>query len=282
MQQDMQYGRSNSQQPHLLLSTMFFTVASILALVSVASASPIASVPSVRNGVARRSTTNTGQYTCLTQGDYTLCDDYWNESCGTGSQSTTLTSTSGNTIAWSTTYNWTGSCQTTYIDVKSYSNVEPTSGEGVLLSSVTSIPTTWDWSYTKMTNVDADVSYDMWLGTTADGAASSSASSYEIMVWLSKEGSIQPIGSSLVSSVSIDGYTWDLWGGSSGDFYTYSFVCSSQATSFSSNLLPFFTYLVANEGVSKSLYLQHIQAGTEAFQGQATLTTTSFSVSIVS
>lgn len=41
---------------------------------------------------------------------------------------------------------------------------------------------------TQSDGIRADVSYDIWIGTTADGAQASSASSYEIMIWLSGLG----------------------------------------------------------------------------------------------
>lgn len=74
--------------------------------------------------LARGSTTLTGQYTCLTQGNYELCNNQWgigerrggSNECtaelgpfvadGTGNQTAILISTSGNDISWSTTWTW--------------------------------------------------------------------------------------------------------------------------------------------------------------------------------
>ncbi|EJT99464.1 endo-beta-1-4-glucanase [Dacryopinax primogenitus] len=227
-----------------------------------------------------RSTVLTGQYTCATSGDYTLCQNQWGSANGVGSQNSTLVSTSGTDIAWTTTYTWANNPN----DVKTYANVLNNNVNGVTLSSVTSLPTTWDWSYTsESSGLRADVSYDMWLGTSSTGTATSSTSEYEIMVWLSGLGGIQPVGSLLTSNIEIDGYTWNLWSGPNSNWEVYSFIPATSGTSitsFNTNLLPFFTYLVDNEGVSTSLYLNAIQTGTEAFTGTASLDTTTFSVQL--
>jgi len=102
-------------------------------------------------------------------------------------------------------------------------------------------------------------------------------------VWLSGLGGIQPVGSLLTSNIEIDGYTWNLWSGPNSNWEVYSFIpatTGTSITSFNTNLLPFFTYLVDNEGVSTSLYLNAIQTGTEPFTGTATLDTTTFSVAL--
>ena len=59
---------------------------------------------------------------------------------------------------------------------------------GKSLSSISSIPTTWDWTYTTATDVVADVSYDLWLSNTAAAGTANSASTFEVMVWLSARG----------------------------------------------------------------------------------------------
>lgn len=47
----------------------------------------------------------------------------------------------------------------------------------------------------------------------------------------------------------------------------FSFVASSQQTSFSGDLKAFITYLISSQGMSSSQYLQSIGAGTETFTG---------------
>ncbi|GBE77944.1 glycoside hydrolase family 12 protein [Sparassis latifolia] len=223
-------------------------------------------------------TTITAQYACVTSGNYELCNNQWGIDDGTGSQNATLISTSGNDISWSTTWTWADNEN----DVKTYTNVESTTAKGMLLSAITSAPTSWDWEYvTESSGIRADVSYDIWFGTTADGAQASSDSSYEIMIWLSGLGGIQPVGSENQTDVSLAGYSWDIWSGPNSNWETISFVSQDgNINDFSEDLNTFFTYLIDNYGVSSSLYLQGIETGTEPFTGSAELLTNSYSVTV--
>lgn len=111
----------------------------------------------------------TGQWTCVDSGAYELCQNLWGEDNGTGSQNATLYSASGDSISWSTTYTWSGG----QYDVKSYSSVNQLSANGMLLSDITSAPTSWDWEYQEISSdLVADVSYDIWVGTTPDDPGS--------------------------------------------------------------------------------------------------------------
>ncbi|KDQ52790.1 glycoside hydrolase family 12 protein [Jaapia argillacea MUCL 33604] len=206
------------------------------------------------------STSLTGQYTCVTIGNYELCGNQWGIANGVGSQNATLISASGNDISWSTTYTWADNEN----DVKTFTNALSNTAKGVQLSAITSAETTYDWYYnTQSSGLRADVSYDIWFGAAESGTAASSSSSYEIMVWLSGLGGIEPGPTE----------TWE----------TYSFIPSTAGTSitsFSADLNVFFKYLTANEGISTALYVQAIQAGTEAFTGSAELTVSLYSVSL--
>ncbi|KZT12278.1 glycoside hydrolase family 12 protein [Laetiporus sulphureus 93-53] len=236
---------------------------------------------------ASAQTTLTGQYTCDTSGDYQLCQDQWGSANGVGSQNSTLVSTSGDSITWSTTYTWADNEN----DVKAFANVYQTAAQGMTLAEITSAPTTYDWEYqSSSSGLRADVSYDIWTGTAA-GDPASSTSNYEIMIWLSGEGGqvgaichfccIQPVGSVATSGISLAGYTWDLWSGPNSGWTTLSFVSADgNINSFSADLLEFFDYLIENESVSDTQVLQAIQSGTEAFTGTATLYVSSYSVSI--
>ncbi|KAF2231397.1 glycoside hydrolase family 12 protein [Viridothelium virens] len=212
-----------------------------------------------------------GQWDSVKTGSYTLYQDLWGESSGTGSQCSEVNSFSGNTIGWDTTWSWSGGAG----QVKSYANVQVTNTAA--LSSVSSIQSTWKWSYTG-SNIIADVAYDIFTGASAGSSAQ-----YEIMIWLGALGGAGPISStgSPVSTPTIDGVTWKLYSGPNGATTVYSFVAESQQTSFSGDLKQFFTYLSTNEGYSLSQHLISIGAGTEPFSGSnAKLTTTAYSVSI--
>ncbi|KAG9312193.1 glycoside hydrolase family 12 protein [Chiua virens] len=244
--------------------------------------------------LARGSTTLTGQYSCMTQGSYELCNNQWGIADGTGNQTATLISTSGNDISWSTTWTWADNendvktCKNPFVTLhgcltlQADTNVESTTAKGMMLSGITSAPTVWNWEYvTESSDIRADVSYDIWIGTTADGAQASSTSSYEIMIWLSGLGGIQPVGSLQTSDVSIAGYTWDVWEGPNSSWETISFVSQDgNINDFNVDLNEFFTWIIENEGVSSSLYLQAIESGTEPFTGSAELMVNSYSVSV--
>lgn len=132
-------------------------------------------------------------------------------------------------------------------------------------------------SYTG-SNLVADVAYDLFLSSSADGDAA-----YEIMVWLAALGGAGPISSTgkPIASTTIGGVSWELWSGKNGNMQVYSFVAPSSTRSFSGDLMEFFQYLEQNQGLESRLYLTDVQAGTEPFSGSnAEFTTTSYSVSM--
>lgn len=126
-------------------------------------------------------------------------------------------------------------------------------------------------------NIVADVAYDMFLSSSASGSEE-----YEIMVWLAALGGAGPISStgSAIATTTINGVSWKLYEGKNGDMTVYSFVASSTTESFSGDMLEFFTYLIDNQGLSSSLYLTDVQAGTEPFTGTADLTVSSYSATV--
>jgi xyloglucan-specific endo-beta-1,4-glucanase len=177
--------------------------------------------------------------------------------------------------------------------VKSYTNVALTT-TGQKLSSISSIPTLWDWRYDPYlhqtltytdfyhsytgSNIVGDVSYDMFTAASPTGN-----NEFEIMVWLAALGGAGPISSSgsPIASPTIGGYTWKLYSGPNGATTVYSFVAQSQITNFSGDLRAFYTYLINSQGFSASQYITGIGAGTEPFTGSnAVLSVSSYSVSI--
>ncbi|KAJ7646816.1 endocellulase [Roridomyces roridus] len=228
-------------------------------------------------GVAQ---TITGQYDCLPAGGFTLCQNLWGEAAGVGSQKSTLASSSTASVSWSTNYTWANGPN----NVKSYANVLSTTSKGVQLQNVASAPTAWNWNYTSQSSgIRADVSYDIWFGKASSGSPATSASSYEIMIWLSGLGGIQPVGSQITTATPVANHTWNVWKGPNANWQVISFVSSTgDINDFNVDLNAFFTYLVNSQGVASTQYIQAIQAGTEAFVGTANLVTNSYSVSIVS
>ncbi|KAJ6037215.1 hypothetical protein N7540_001494 [Penicillium herquei] len=223
--------------------------------------------------VSKRSTETCDQWGTITTGSYIVYNDLWGEDYATsGDQCVGVTSLSGTTLAWYTTWTWAGGSS----NVKSFANAA-LSFTAATLSSISSIESTWKWSYSG-TSLDADVAYDMFLASSASGS-----NEYEIMVWLAALGGAGPISStgSSVGTVTVAGVEFSLYSGPNGATTVYSFVASETTNSFSGDLLEFFTYLIDNEGLSSSLYLVDVQAGTEPFTGTgATLTVSEYSATV--
>nr|GAT58926.1 glycoside hydrolase family 12 protein [Mycena chlorophos] len=256
---------------------MFTKLATLLLLVPF-----IAAFPIQERAVEKRAvdaTTYCGQYDSVTESPYTLYLDQWGLSGATsGSDCASITSLSGTTIAWTTTWTWTGGS-----GVKSFTNINLNTGINTQLSKITTIPTTWKWSQTTSGTVVADVAYDMFTSSSSGGSAA-----YEVMIWLlnSNAGPISYTYSSsgqpvpVASNISLGGHTWNLYEGSNGSNVVFSFLPTSAIESFSADIITFFKYLESDFGLSSSQYLTTLQAGTEATSGSATLTTSAYSVVI--
>lgn len=88
------------------------------------------------------------------------------------------------------------------------------------------------------------------------------------MIWLASFGGAEPIGygNGPVASPEIGGITWDLYKGPNS-WTVFSFVARSTVHTYSGDVNHFFQYLIKEQGVSSSQYLQTIGAGTEPFTG---------------
>ncbi|KAH8878990.1 concanavalin A-like lectin/glucanase [Thozetella sp. PMI_491] len=237
-----------------------------LLLAGLAAATPTPSL-------VERASTTCDQWGSFTTGSYILYNNLWGKDSGTGSECTTLNSLSGNTLSWSTSWSWSGGSSS----VKSYPNAV-LQFSARQLSAISSIPTTWKWSYTG-TSVVADVAYDLF---TSNSCGSTTAA-YEIMIWLDALGGAGPISStgSTIATPTIDGVSWKLYKGPNGSMTVFSFVASTAQTSFSGNLHDFLAYLTSNQGLPSSQCLYSLGAGTEPFTGSnAVFTTSAYSVSI--
>lgn len=200
------------------------------------------------------------QYATYSNGRYTVNNNLWGMSSGSGSQCTYVDSISNSGVAWHTTWTWSGGDN----QVKSYANSQ-VSLTKKLVSQISSIPTTVQWSYDN-TNTRADVAYDLF--TAADPNHVTYSGDYELMIWyeialfmsdwmafadwhrLACYGNVQPIGSQ-IASVNIGGHNWELWYGGSTQ-KTYSFVSATPITSFSGNVMDFWNYLTRNHGYPAS------------------------------
>ena len=159
-------------------------------------------------------------------------------------------------MTWETSWTWAGGPS----NVKSYAQIQdgaPTDYEQ--LSDITSYTTEWSWSYSG-DDIVADVSYDTF--TCSD--STSGCTDFEVMVWLAAIGGAGPISStgSTIATPSIGGYEWNLYSGPNGAMTVYSFVASSEITSFSGDIMDFYNYLIDNEGFPSTQYLKTISVGT--------------------
>ena len=109
----------------------------------------------------------------ITMGKYWLNSNLWGASSGSGSQCIWDTSTNGSTIAWGTSWNWTGQANS----VKSYDSSvlgwhwgwkNSNTGLPVQLSSNTPVQTSWNFNLNQTTPGGIDVSYDTWLSPNAN------------------------------------------------------------------------------------------------------------------
>ncbi|MCJ1324856.1 hypothetical protein MMC10_001518 [Thelotrema lepadinum] len=213
------------------------------------------------------------QYGTTSQAPYTVNNNLWGEDQGSGSQCTTVDNISSDSVAWHTSWSWSGGDN----QVKSYANSQLDLGDKKFVSDVATIPTSVTWSYDN-TDINADVSYDLF--TAADVNHVTYSGDYELMIWLARYGSIQPIGSQ-IDTATIGGQTWELWYGGSGQ-QTYSFVASSPVNQWSGDIKQFFDYLTQSHGFpASSQYLIDLQFGTEPFTGgQSTLTVSDWTASV--
>jgi len=239
----------------------------------------ILAAPIVEERATIDTSTHCGQYDSVTAGQYSLNLDQWGKASATSGQScASLTSLTGTTIAWTTTWTWNGAG-----GVKSFTDIQLNVGLNKQLSAIKSIPAVWHWSQSSST-VQADVAYDLFTANSPGGDNVN-----EIMIWLANFNT-GPIASSytaagavpLVTNVALAGYTWDLYKGPNGDTSVFSFLPANgqHITSFNANINVFLQYLTQHQGVSASQYLKTAQGGTEATQGSATLTSSEYSLVI--
>ncbi|MFC4118696.1 GH12 family glycosyl hydrolase domain-containing protein [Nonomuraea zeae] len=137
-------------------------------------------------------------------------------------------------------------------------------GFGSLRSSVSmTYPSSGTW----------DAAYDIWFDPTprTDGQNTGA----EIMIWLNKQGSIQPVGSQ-VGTVNLAGGTWQVWFGNIG-WNVISYVRTSATSSLDFAIDTFYADAISRGHAQRSWYLTSVQAGFEPWVGGAGLAVNSFS-----
>ncbi|XP_006456033.1 hypothetical protein AGABI2DRAFT_227728 [Agaricus bisporus var. bisporus H97] len=224
--------------------------------------------------------THCGQWDTILAGQYTLFLDQWGkDNANSGQSCANFVSLSGTNVAWKNSWTWSGGN-----GVKSYTNVNLNANLNRQLSNVNRIPASWSWSQSTQGSIVSNVAYDLFTSSRSGGSNEN-----EIMVWLANfnagpisfnwgaDGKPVPVASNL----SIAGHSWNLYIGSNGANQVYSFLPTSGTVgNFNGDLNLFLRYLTQNQGLSTSQFLTTVQGGTEATSGTATITSSTFSVSI--
>jgi hypothetical protein len=158
-----------------------------------------------------------------------------------------------------------------------YSNCSPGSPLPAQISTMGNANTSISVNYPGSGTWNA--AYDIWINadTNVTGVQDT-----EIMVWLNRQGSIRPIGSS-TGNVTLAGRSWEVWVGSNGQNNVVSYLFTGNPiTSITFNARDFILDAVtrgSNFGTT-SWYLTSIQAGFEPWIGGVGLTVNSFSATI--
>lgn len=222
------------------------------------------------------------QYSAQPQGNYTLQNDEWGLSGDPGGWQEICTG-SASSNSWSSTWWWAKGTG----DIKAYPSIyrgwqygawsPDKGGFPQLISAQGAMPTSVSFSMTGDNQYDC--AYDLFFSPSSDPSSPSA----EMMVWLQYSGN-QPAGTKVASGISLGGIsgTWDVWSGTV-DWPVWSFVRTSQVSSFSANLQPFVYYLSSTKGwLNSSWYELNIQFGTEIIQSNGAnggISVSSFSAS---
>lgn len=124
-----------------------------------------------------------------------------------------------------------------------------------------------------------DASYDIWFAARPRLAGQPDCD--ELMVWLNHRGPVQPFGALARSSVTVGGQLYDLWAGRRPHGYTVTYSRVTGATAVTGLDLGVLAADAIRRGyLSRSCYLQDVEAGFEIWRGGAGLATQAFSVAV--
>ncbi|MEV1155580.1 cellulose binding domain-containing protein [Micromonospora chokoriensis] len=225
-------------------------------------------------GTASADTLICEQYGSTTiQGRYVVQNNRW----GTTAQQCINVTNNGFEITTQNGSSPTNGAPTAYPSVFlgcHYTNCSPGTNLPIQVSQISSA--TSSISYRYVSGATYNASYDIWLDPSPkrDGV-----NQMEIMIWLNRQGPIQPIGS-VVGTTNLAGRTWEVWRGSNGSNNVISYVASSAISSLNFSVLDFINDTRNRGAITNSWYLTSIQAGFEPWQGGVGLAVTSFSANV--
>ncbi|MET8045298.1 cellulose binding domain-containing protein [Micromonospora sp. NPDC005215] len=206
------------------------------------------------------------------QGRYVVQNNRW----GTTAQQCINVTSSGFEITTLNGSSPTNGAPTAYPSVFfgcHYTNCSPGTNLPIQVSQISSATSSISYRYV---NGTYNASYDIWLDPSPkrDGV-----NQMEIMIWLNRQGQIQPIGS-VVGTTNLAGRTWEVWRGSNGSNNVISYVAPSAISSLNFSVLDFINDVRNRGAINNSWYLTSIQAGFEPWQGGVGLAVTSFSANV--
>ncbi|KAF4321168.1 hypothetical protein BBO99_00004150 [Phytophthora kernoviae] len=210
--------------------------------------------------------------------DYTVYNNLWgSDNDKTGKQCTQVDGNTGNEISWRTSFNWAGDTW----QVKSFANAA-LKFNPVQLSSIASIPTKMEYTFTYDQGIISNVAYDLFTASSVGGKTEN-----ELMVWLAALGGAWPLTTTgkPIKSVTLGGVAFDLYQGWNNNTFSntkvYSYVAKKTTTSFNADLKKFFDALPADNTIAPTQYLTHVQSGAEPFIGKnAKLTVSKYSAAV--
>ncbi|MET8250623.1 cellulose binding domain-containing protein [Micromonospora sp. NPDC005197] len=207
------------------------------------------------------------------QGRYVVQNNRW----GTSAQQCINVTSNGFEITTQNGSSPTNGAPTAYPSIFlgcHYTNCSPGTNLPIQVSQISSA--TSSISYRYVSGATYDAAYDIWLDPSPkrDGV-----NQMEIMIWLNRQGPIQPIGS-VVGTTNLAGRTWEVWRGSNGSNNVISYVASSAVSSLNFSVLDFINDTRNRGAITNSWYLTSIQAGFEPWQGGVGLAVTSFSANV--
>ena len=143
--------------------------------------------------------------------------------------------------------------------------------ESNIASAATSVDITQPSGYNN------DAAYDIWFNPSP--TTSGQPSGTEVMIWLNRQGSVQPFGKQVATTTN-NGAQYEVWTGNQSSWKVVSYVASTPVTAVANmNLLPFFADAVSRGSLQPSWWLIDVEFGFEIWTGGQGLAMSGFSVS---
>ena len=218
------------------------------------------------------------QYGSTTQGNYIVMNNRW----GTTATQCINVTTNGFQITQQDGVGNLGGAPVSYPAIYigcHYSSCSPSTNLPIQVSAISTANTSVTLTYPSGTHT-YDAAYDIWLNvdTNVSGVQDS-----EIMIWLNRVGSIQPIGSYSGTTVTIASRSWQVWTGNNGGNNVVSYLNTGAGiTSFTADLKLFITdsFTRMSGFGNSSWYLTSAQMGFEPWINGVGLAVNSFSATV--